>query len=95
MAKFKIIINGTGYPCYLTMGAALEFKQMTGHDVSEMKVNELVEIGTMLFCQCKAACRREKMDFPYSYEDFMDQLTDEDILALSRQKVTDNSSKKK
>lgn len=93
MAKVKIAINGKDYPCYFTLGAGLSFKQITGHDVSRMDEKDLVESGTLLFCQCQSACRREKIDFPYSYEDFMDQITDEDLISMAREQA--GPSKKK
>lgn len=92
-AKITITINGTEYPCYFTLGAGLAFKQLTGHDVSEIKEHDLVEIGTLLFCQCKSACRREGIEFPYDYEPFMDQVTYEDLTSMAREQPA--ASKKK
>ena len=92
-AKITITINGTEYPCYFTLGAGLAFEQLTGHDVSEMNEKSLVEIGTLLFCQCKSACRREGIEFPYDYESFMDQVTDEDLMSVARKQP--EASKKK
>lgn len=82
MAKIKIIINGVEYPCYFTLGAALIFKQEIGKDVSKMDTGDLVELSTLLYAQCKAASRREGIEFPYTKEDFLVQLTDEDLSAL-------------
>lgn len=93
MARIAVKINGEEYPCYFTFGAGLNFKQLTGHDISKMDMTDTVELGTLLYCQCAAACRREKKEFKYSLEDFLDQITDEDMLSMSRE--VDDTSKKK
>lgn len=93
MARIKIKINEQEYPCYFTLGAGLEFKQIIGHDISKMDTTDLVEAGTLLYCQCKSACRREKIDFPYGYEDFMDQVTDMDLFAVLKEQ--EDPAKKK
>ena len=90
MARITIIIDGVEYPSYFTLGAGLIFKQETGKDVSKLDTGDLVELGTLLYAQCKAAARREKKDFPYSLEDFLSQITDEDLIALGE----DRSKKK-
>lgn len=95
MAKIKIIINGVEYPSYFTLGAGLIFKQETGKDVSKLDIGDLVELGTLLYAQCKAAARREKKDFPYSLEDFLDQITDEDLYALGNDRNQKEETTKK
>lgn len=93
MARIAIKINGEEYPCYFTLGAGLIFKQTTGHDVSKMDNTDLVEVGTLLFCQCKSACRREGKDFPFAIEDFLDQITEEDLSVMAEER--DAQAKKK
>lgn len=36
-----------------------------------------------LWACCKSACRREKIYFPYTVEDFADNLTPEDLTAAT------------
>ena len=94
MARITVIIDGVEYPCYFTLGAALEFKQISGHDASKMDGTDLVELGTLLYCQCKAAARREKQDFPYTLEDFLDQVTEETLTAWNKAQEAEAAKKK-
>lgn len=94
MARVTVKINEIEYPCYFTLGAGVEFKQLTGHDVSKMDFGDLVDLGTLLFCQCKWSCKRENIDFPYTYEQFLCQMSDE-ALYEAAEKQEKNAVKKK
>lgn len=75
--KPSIIINGTKYPCYYTMGAGLDFKNETGHDPEAATGS--VDNTILLWCCARSACRREGVKFDMSLTDFCDQLTPADI----------------
>ena len=40
MKSFDIQINGEMYPCGMTMGAFLDFKQQTGYDLSKADISD-------------------------------------------------------
>lgn len=76
-----IKVNGKDYPCYETCGAALRFKQETGHDVSEMK--DSTDMVTFLYCRTKSACVREHIDFDMSLQEFADNVLVEDLVSVN------------
>lgn len=84
----KIVVNSKEFPCYETCGAALRFKQMTGHDVSDMK--DSADLVTFLYCRTKSACAREKVDFDMTLEEFADNVLVEDFMSV----IGDDSKKK-
>lgn len=77
----EITIAGQTYPCRMTMGAFRRFKQLTGHDVSQIK-NELDDIATLLYAATASACHADGVDFPLSVDDFCDRLTIEQTNAF-------------
>lgn len=95
MKKFTVKINGQEYPCYFTLGAGLIFQQETGRDVSEIKDNDVVDSGVLIYAQCKAAALREGLDFPFTLMDFLVQITDEDLAAIKRALDKEQTAKSK
>ena len=43
MKTFDITINGEVYPCTMTMGAFLDFKEVTGTDLSKADMTSLTD----------------------------------------------------
>lgn len=97
MKRITVVINDVEYPCYFTLGAALEFKQETGREASEVEASSLTDQGILLYCFCKAACRREKKEFPYTLTDFLDQITEDELAAWNTAQAAagEGPSKKK
>lgn len=96
MKKIAIVINGEEYPCYFTMGAALEFRQQAGHEASEVGKEALADQGILLYCFCKSACRREGKEFPFSLTDFLCQITEDVLMAwndIQEEAATDSKKK--
>lgn len=94
----EVTFNGETYPLVLTMGALLEFKRLTGKDVSEVKNNDLEALVTLCFCCLSSACRAAKKKFPYSLQEFFDNCTIDDINAMNEQiamQQAENPAKKK
>lgn len=75
MKTLKVIINGTEYPCRQTLGGMLRFKKETGKEVTAIKTDELSDMAILLWCYTKSTCNAEKVEFPYSVEDFTDALS--------------------
>ncbi|MBO4525000.1 MAG: hypothetical protein J5692_00200 [Bacteroidales bacterium] len=81
----EVSFNGTTYPMVLTMGAILDFKRLTGKDVSEVKSDDMEGLVTLCYCCLASACRAKKQEFPYSLQDFFDNCTIDDINAMNEQ----------
>jgi len=79
MKNFSITINEEVYPCAMTMGAFLEFKQQTGYDLAKADMTSLSDNATFMWCVIKSSCRREKKQFDLSLQDFCDSV---DMLTL-------------
>lgn len=75
MNKKKVItINGKGYPCRVTMGALLRFKHESGHDVSDLKTNDLSDLALFMWCCTSSACNADGVEFGMSFDQFADSL---------------------
>lgn len=91
MKKVTVIIEGKAYPCRSTMGAMLRFKEVRGKDVSEMDGTDLGDLMAFLYCCVKSACARERVDFPYTYDDFTDSISPEEFQQWSRSLESDGN----
>lgn len=79
-SRMTINVNGTDYPCYPTMGAAIGFKDQTGRDIEKMKGTS--DFAIYIYCCARSASRREKKDFNLSLEEFCDGVLIEDLNKL-------------
>ena len=75
----RITINGKEYPCRVTMGAMLRFKQETGRDVIQLNANEVADLVTLLWCCIASASNAEGVEFGMELMDFADMLEPETI----------------
>jgi len=71
----QITIDGKSYPCRMTMGAMLRFKQETGREVTEIKDGSVSDMGTYLWCCVASACKADKVEFDIPLLDFCDMIT--------------------
>lgn len=81
MPKITIKIEGRELPCYPTMGAALGFKNDTGRDIEQMSGS--ADFAVYLYNCAKSACRREKVDFGYSLQNFCDNIPMDEMNSLA------------
>ncbi len=81
MKTKKIKVEGKEYPMRATMGAMDIFKKETGKDPSEMNQESPVEVTVFIYGCVKSACRKDKVDFPYTLEEFMDSVDVDTILS--------------
>lgn len=88
--KLTVEIDGKSYPCYQTMGALMILEQETGKNASECV--SLSDQIVFLWACCKSACRRENVEFPYTIEDFADNLTPDDLVAWTNAQKGDTPS---
>ena len=70
----RIEINGKQFPCRMTMGAMLRFKRETGHDVSQMDMNDLSDLVVFIWCCVASASKADGVDFDMELMDFADRL---------------------
>lgn len=84
--KFTVKSGGVDYPCYVTMGAALTFKDLAGHDIDT--INGTADVVTYIYACVKSACAREKKDFTLSLQEFADGLSVEEMTAASQALTT-------
>lgn len=92
--KLKIAVKE--YPCRVTMGAMVRFKNEAGKDVSELKQTDISELVLFIFCCVKSACHADKVDFEMDFETFADSLEPGSVnsfyedMAAASQKKTEN-----
>ena len=76
-----IRIAGKDYPCMMTRGAMLRFKEQTGREVTEVKGESFTDALTLLWCCVASACKREGVPFDLSLMEMADSITTEDFAA--------------
>lgn len=72
--KSTIVVDGTSYPCVMSMGALLRYSQCTGRDASTMDGSNLTDMATLLWCCVVSGCNHDHQDFPYDLMSFADAL---------------------
>ena len=77
-----ITVSGKGYPCYVTMGAMMRFKDYTGREVTTIK-DSVSDLCTYMFCCVQSACARENVELKLSLTEFADRLDPQDVAAWS------------
>ena len=81
MKRIMITINGKTFQCRMTLGAMMQFKELTGREVSEIKGDELSALATLLYCCAASGARTEGKDFPMSLQEFADNVSVEELSA--------------
>ena len=95
-----VILNNKSYPVAVTMGALLEYQELTGSNLDQIGAADYKQLITYFYCVVKSACRRDKVEFPFedvqSFADAMDvQEFTEWSKSLASEKAENNPSKKK
>lgn len=84
MKFLEISVNGKAYPCGLTMGAMLRFKEHTGHEVTAFD-GSVADMCAFIWCCTAGACNRRGVPFDISFMDFCDGVDPTEI-----RKIWDN-----
>ena len=63
--KKSLIIDGKEYPCFQTLGANFDFKDVTGKEISKIDPESVTELTVYIWATIKGACKRQGVDFPY------------------------------
>ena len=79
----QVTVDGKQYPAVLTMGAQLDFKDMTGKEVTEIG-SALTDLCKLIWCALKAGARRSGGSFDMSLDEFADLVDMSEIGELSR-----------
>ena len=95
MNKKIIKIAGKEYPCRITMGAMVRFKQLTGHDISKIDGTDITEVATFMWCCVKSSCVADGEEFQMNVEDFADRLDVENVAVFTQLMVGDVEKKTK
>ena len=90
-----IKVNGTEYPAGLTMWAQLQFKRDKGKQVTEIEADDIE--GFLYYCwlRVKGACLRSKIEFPFSFDDFVINVEGDPTEALLEPLIAADDLKKK
>lgn len=95
----EVQVKGKSYPCRLTMGAMLRFKELTGREVSDIASDGLTDMVKFIFCCTVSACKADGVELGMSLEDFADSIDSADMIrineALNSESVTSPTDPKK
>jgi hypothetical protein len=72
----KIRIAGNDFSLRITVRAMIEYENLTGESISDMKGGQTEKLIKFFYVIAKAGARNEKMEFEYSYEEFLDIIDD-------------------
>ena len=80
----NIQVGDRSYPFRMTLGAMLRFKRATGKDLAreELDAGNLEEVAALLYACIASASAADKIEFSLSFEEFCDNLSDEDMFAM-------------
>lgn len=70
----KLKVGGKEYPCRVTMGAMVRFKNESGKDVSELRQNDIGDLLLFIYCCVKSASHADGDSFDMDFETFADHL---------------------
>lgn len=79
----EVKFNGDVYPFSLTMGAIIDFQHLTGKDAASLSGDDIEGMVAICYCSIKSSSRAEGKDFPYSFQQFADLLTVEELNEMS------------
>lgn len=71
-----IKVAGTAFPVRISVRAIIEYENLTGESLSDMRGGQTEKLMKFFYVIAKAGARSEKKDFNYSYEEFLDIIDD-------------------
>lgn len=89
----KITIKGKEYPCRVTMGSMIRYKNDTGREVADIDNKDMEGVTRFLYHSVKSACKVDDLEFDLEFEEFADHVTLVDIAGFGKDDNTDESSK--
>ncbi len=92
MSKMRITIEGREYPCYVTMGAFLDFRDETGAEAPDrVDSGNVTDVVTWLWACTRSASRREGNPMELGLRDFADRLGVDDLSAWAAAMAEENA----
>ena len=89
----RLVVGGREYPCRITMGAMLRYKEETGRDAAD--ISDSTDIMTFLWCCVRSACNADHLHFDMSLMDFLDAVDAGQAAGFAGQLAEDTVSVKK
>ena len=83
------------YPCFQTLGANFDFKDVTGKEVSKIDPESITELAAYMWATIKGACTRQGIEFPYQTPRELAYHLDENSIVEWSAMMEANESKKK
>lgn len=77
--KMFINVGGRSLPMRVTMGAMLRFKRATGHDVKNLRSDDIEEVITFIWCCVVSACKADGLPDIPDLETFADAIGPDDL----------------
>ncbi len=77
--KMQIRVGSRTLPMRVTMGAMLRFKRVTGHDVKELRSDDIEEVITFIWCCIVSACKADGITDIPDLETFADAIEPDDL----------------
>ena len=75
----QLTVGSEKYPCRITTGAMIRFKNQFGRDISAIDSEDIEQSTFFVYACVKSSCKRDGVDFDMSFEDFADNLLPEDL----------------
>lgn len=80
----SIEIDGKSYPCRVTMGALLRYRQQTGEDVSDLRADDMTGVFTFLWCCIKSASDADGVEMPFGVMEMADKVSPQQFAQWSQ-----------
>lgn len=75
----KLSVGGKEYPCRVTMGAMVRFKNESGKDVSKLDQSDIGDLILFIYCCVQSACHADNVAFDMDFATFADNLDPERV----------------
>lgn len=75
----KLSIGGKEYPCRVTMGAMVRFKNESGKDVSKLDQSDIGDLILFIYCCVQSACHADNVAFEMDFATFADSLAPDSV----------------
>jgi len=93
MSRKVITLAGKEYPCRLTIGAMVAYKNETGEDFTRFNGENVERLGQIVFFACRSACHADGTEFPFKQADeildFLDIEQVTDVLGMNTAGMAD------
>lgn len=89
----KIEVGGKSYPCRLTMGAMLLYKENTGEDVSQLKTDSMENMLWLIWSCIVCACKADGIEFGMDFEMFTCSITPQEVAQWNEMVASMNEKK--